>query len=270
MARGKQVAIGRQCFLGIGLLVLLAACGVTDPRDRTPATVTLTVSAAASLQGALVDIGKAYGHQPLNVAISYNFGSSGSLQQQIEQGAPVDVFISAAPRQMDALESKALLLADSRKDLLKNQVVLAVPKTASGISDFKDLTGDRAAKIAMGDPDSVPAGQYAREVLIALKIYDLLGEKLVFAKDVNQVLAYVETGNVDAGFVYASDTKRSKQIGVIAVAEANLHSPIIYPVAVLKDSKHPEAAQAFVQFLFSNAAKSLFEDHGFRMANDSM
>jgi molybdate transport system substrate-binding protein len=258
-------------WISVAFLVVVGCSQVktTTPSPASTAqaqSVTLTVSAAASLQDAMKAIGSAYSQEKPNVSITYNFGSSGSLQQQIEQGAPVDVFISAALKQMNALQQKNLLLTDTRKDLLKNQVVLVAPKQATAISDFKDLSDTKVSKIAIADPQSVPAGQYGKEVLTSLNLFDPLKPKFVFAKDVRQVLSYVETGNVDAGFVYITDAKTSDKVKVVATASEASHSPIIYPVAVLKDSKNAGAAKEFVQFLSSDPAKALFEKYGFIMA----
>lgn len=229
--------------------------------------VTLIVSAAASMQDAMQAIQSAYSQQKQNETIKYNFGASGALQQQIEQGAPVDVFISAAPKQMKALQDKNLLLADTQKDLLKNTIVLITPQNTTGISDFKDLTSNKANKIAIGDPKSVPAGEYGKAVLTSLKLFDQLQPKLVLASNVRQVLNYVETGNVSAGIVYGTDAKTSNKVKVVATAPENTHPPIIYPVAVLKGSKNPDAAKEFVQFLSSDPAKAIFEKYGFSMAS---
>lgn len=238
-----------------------------SPTTAAPAPVTLTISAAASLQEAMQEIQSTYRQEQPNATLTYNFGSSGSLQQQIEQGAPVDVFMSAAEKQMDALEQKQLLLGDTRQDLLRNEVVLITSKTGADISDFKDLISGEVDKVSIGDPGSVPAGEYGQEVLTTLKLFDPLKPKLVFAKDVRQVLSYVETGNVDAGIVYASDTKTSDQIRVVATAPANSYSPIVYPVAVLQGSKNTDAAREFVQFLSSAQAKKTFEEFGFIPVN---
>ncbi|MEW6492374.1 MAG: molybdate ABC transporter substrate-binding protein [Cyanobacteriota bacterium] len=231
--------------------------------------VEITVSAAASMQDAMKAIKPLYKEQHANTKITYNFGSSGMLQQQIEQGAPVDVFVSAADKQMNALQEKNLLLEGTRKDLLKNQVVLVTPKNAkaANISDFKELTSSKVNRFSIGDPESVPAGQYSKQVLTSLKLYDQLKAKTVFAKDVRQVLSYVETGNVDAGIVYATDAKISDQVKIVATAPEDTHKPIIYPVAVLKSSKNPEIAKDFVQFLSSDKAKAVFEQYGFSMAS---
>ncbi|NET58104.1 MAG: molybdate ABC transporter substrate-binding protein [Symploca sp. SIO2E6] len=257
MSRGKRE------FLGLLLSLLLLGCRTSTPNHQTPPSINLTVSVAASLQDAMKGIEPIYREQKPTVKITYNFGSSGSLQQQIEQGAPVDIFISAAPKQMNALQAKNLLLEGTRRDLWHNQVVLVVPQGAKGIADFQELTDDQVKKIAIGAPDSVPAGQYGKEVLTALNLYGFLSSKLVFAKDVRQVLTYVETGNVDAGIVYSTDAKISDKVQVVATAAAETHSPIIYPVAVLQESKNPDAAQDFIQFLSSDAATTVLQNYGF-------
>ncbi|NEP60662.1 MAG: molybdate ABC transporter substrate-binding protein [Symploca sp. SIO2G7] len=253
----------RREFLGLILSLLLVGCRLSSPTHQTSPSVNLTVSVAASLQDAIKEIEPIYRDQKPTVKITYNFGSSGSLQQQIEQGAPVDIFISAAPQQINALQAKNLLLEGTRQDLWKNQVVLIIPQAAKKISDFQQLTDKQVKKIAIGNPDSVPAGQYGKEVLITLNLYDSLSSKLIFAKDVRQVLTYVETGNVDAGIVYSTDAKISDKVQIVATAAATTHSPIIYPVAVLKDSKNPDEAKDFIQFLSSDTAKTVFQKYGF-------
>ena len=228
-------------------------------QQQTP----LTVSAAISLTNAMQEIKSLYQSTNPNVNITYNFGASGALQQQIEQGAPVDVFFSAAAKQMDALQQKNLLLPETRSNLLNNRLVLVVPRNAPALTNFKDLTRSQIKRIAVGEPKSVPAGQYAQELLTNLKIFDSIKSKLVYGNSVRQVLTYVETGNVDAGIVYLTDAKESKSVRVGATAQENLHSPIVYPVAVLKDSKNVAAAREFVQFLSGQRARTVFEKYGF-------
>jgi len=223
--------------------------------------VTLTVSAAASLKDVMQDIQSTYSQEQSQTNITYNFASSGSLQQQIEQGAPVDVFVSAARKQMNALEQKNLLLAGTRQDLLGNEAVLITGNAK--ILGFADLKQDQVKQVAIAEPKSVPAGQYGQEVLTTLNLFDTLRPKLVFAKDVRQVLSYVETGNVDAGIVYATDAKTSKKVKIVATAPKNSHAPIVYPVAVLQDSKQPDAAKEFVDFLSSDQAQAMFKQAGF-------
>lgn len=193
--------------------------------------------------------------------ITYNFGASGALQQQIENGAPVDIFISAAKKQMDALESKNLLIKETRHNLLTNQLVLIVPKSSMGINNFRQLTGSNVKKIALGEPKSVPVGQYAEEVFKKLGVLEQVKAKFVLGNNVRQVLAAVEAGNVDAGIVYLTDAKTSNLIKVVATE--NLHSPIVYPIAILKESKNLDKAKEYLQFLDSKKAKAIFKKYGF-------
>lgn len=224
---------------------------------------TLTIAAAISLKDALNEIKTEYQKKDPKTIITFNFGSSGSLQQQIEQGAPVDIFISAANKQMDALESKNLLLPGSRQILAKNQLVLITPKTEKIVTNFQDLTKPEISKIALGEPKSVPAGQYGEEVLKFYKILDQVKSKIIYGKDVRQVLTYVETENVNAGMVYLTDAKTSSQVRIATTAPKDSHSPIVYPLAVLKDSKNPNVAKTFSQFLLSSSGKTIFKKYGF-------
>jgi len=228
-----------------------------------PVAGELIISAAASLTDAMSDIKTLYEKQNNNVKITYNFGSSGALQQQIEQGAPADVFISAATKQMKALQDKNLIIEASSKNLLKNRLVLVGPKDSAKIKDFTNLTD--AKMVALGEPESVPAGKYAQETLKKLGLWDGLKDKVVYAKDVRQVLAYVESGNVDAGMVYLTDAKISDKVKVLSIAEENTHTPIVYPAAVIKSSKNPAAAQNFLDFLSSDAAQDVFTKYGFAL-----
>jgi molybdate transport system substrate-binding protein len=246
------------------ILTICISCSASTPEASTQTQ--LTVSVAASLQDVMAPIAEAYQQQEPNTLIVYNFASSGTLQQQIEQGAPVDVFISASPKQIDILESKNLLKAETRKNLLKNEVVLVTAKDSQSLQDFADLTGENITKIALGNPETVPAGQYGKEVLSHLKLYEDLTPKFVLAKDVRQVLFYVESGNVDAGIVYQTDAMLSDKITIVATAPEGSHSPILYPVAVLQQSKFPEQAQRFVDFLITDTAQSIFKDYGFTPA----
>ena len=262
--------------------LLLVGCGQTSqssnptakakqltPDSSTERSEELTVSAAAGLTDAMEDIKELYRQQQPKANITYNFASSGSLEQQIEQGAPVDVFISAAYKQMDELEAKQMLKNNTRKNILENRIVLIVPANAENISDFQDLTNDRIKKIGIGEPDSVPVGKYAQEVLSSLNIFEQLKPKMIFAKSTLQVLTYVETGNVDAGIVYATDAKKSDRVKIVAVASEALHSPVIYPVAVIKEAQNPDAGDNFVEFLSSKPAGDIFEKHGFTLVKES-
>lgn len=253
--------------------LLIVGCSQTTTSNpsstvrETAQTTNLTVSAAASLKDAMDEIKPLHSKQKPNVSLTYNFGSSGALQQQIEQGAGVDIFISAAIKQMDALQQKGLLVDGTRKNLLKNQIVLIAPQNSTAVTDFKDLASPSIKKIALGEPKSVPAGQYAQQVLTSLKILDQVKSKAVYAKDVRQALNYVESGNADAGLVYFSDAKSTPKVKIVATASEKTHSPIVYPLAVLKSSKNADAAKDFVQFLSGNEAKTVFEKQGFTVAS---
>jgi len=169
---------------------------------------------------------------------------------------------------MDALEAKGLLLEGTRKDLLRNEIVLIVPIDSSlQISSFQDLTHANVKHVALGEPTAVPAGQYAKEALTNLGIYDAVNSKAVLAKDVRQVLTYVETGNADAGIVYATDALSSSKVKVVARAPEASHSPVIYPVAAIKSSKNPAAAREFTNFLSGPQARAVFQRYGFTLAN---
>jgi molybdate transport system substrate-binding protein len=245
------------------LLLIIGLPAITSYPVVAQSNTSLLISAAASLKDILEEIKPLYQQSKPNVNISYNFGSSGALQQQIEQGAPADIFISAAKKQVDALEQKGLLVAGTRNIIAKNRLVLVVPKNSVGITSFYNLKDAKVKKIAIGEPRSVPAGQYAQQVLEKLKIWNQVKPKLVFANNVRQVLASVETGNAEAGLVYVTDAKISNKVKVVVTADEKYHSAIIYPLAVVKRSKNLAAAKEFSQFLSSDQAKTVFKKYGF-------
>lgn len=244
-------------------LNLIYTIAPTTAQGRTQ----LTVSAAISLSNALEELKTIYQRRQPNVNITYNFGSSGALQQQIEQGAPTDVFFSAATRQMDALQQKNLIIPQTRKNLLNNRLVLVTPRNSTSLTSFRQLTQPSVRRLSIGEPRSVPAGQYAQELLTNLDIYQQLQPKIVFGNNVRQVLTFVETGNVAAGIVYTTDAKESDQVRVAATAPANLHSPIVYPIAVLRRTRQEAAARDFVNFLSSSQARTVFQKYGFGIAS---
>jgi molybdate transport system substrate-binding protein len=247
------------------LYVALVALAASICAEHGLAQTSLSISAAASLKDALADVETAYAKSQAHLEFSNNFGSSGTLAMQIDQGAPADVFVSAAARPMDDLEARGLIVAGTRRNLLRNSLVLIVPLD-SGLHDFQGLTGSSVRTIALGDPASVPAGQYGRQTLASLHLLDKVNAKLVLAKDVRQVLTYVETGNADAGLVYATDAQISSKVRVVATAPDSSHDPIVYPVAAIKGSRNEQAARRFVDYLRGAAAKAIFVKHGFTMA----
>lgn len=229
--------------------------------------ITLTIAAAASLTDVSKEIATQYKKVDPNVTLTFTYGSSGALQTQIEQGAPVDIFMSAATTQMDALATKNLIDTSTRINLLENKVVLITPKNSTlGIKSFNDLASSKVKKIAIGDPASVPAGQYAQQVFTALKITDKVKSKLNLGTDVRQVLTWVESGNVDCGIVYATDAKTSTNVAVICEAPAGSCKKVVYPVAVMKNSKQAAAAENFIKFMQTPEIATLFTNYGFTMA----
>lgn len=226
--------------------------------------VELNVSAAASLKNAMAEVQALYLKEKPNCKLSFNFGASGTLQTQIEQGADADVFFSAASSNMATLKTKGLLVDSTVKNLLGNDVVLIVPKDSTlSISSFKDVTGSSVKSIGIGEPSSVPAGKYAQDVFTYYSIWDTVKAKAVFGSPVTQILTWVETGNVDCGVVYSTDAAASSKVKVIATAADDTHTPIIYPAAVIKASTHQVAAADFVNFLSSSGAKAIFVKYGF-------
>lgn len=253
-------------LIATALITMLIAIGIPTwsfPPAVDQSTTNLLVSAAGSLQDVLNELKPLYQKEQKNVNISFNFGASGPLQQQIEQGASVDIFISAAKKQVDALEKKNLLLPEGRVIIAKNRLVLITPKNGSPLNSFYSLQDEKVKRIAIGEPRSVPAGQYAKEVLEQLKIWSNIKPKLVYANNVRQVLAAVEIGNADAGLVYATDAKISQQVKVVIAADEKFHSPIIYPLAIIRESKNIDAAKNFSKFLVSNSSKTVFKKYGF-------
>lgn len=244
----------------LALLLGMTACGSAAASEPTE----LTISAAASLTDVMAEIAELYKEEAPNTTLTITYGASGSLMTQIQEGAPTDVFISAAQKQMDTLEEAGLIIDDSRIDLLENKVVLIVPSSSdSSITSFEDLATDQVEKVAIGDPSSVPAGQYAQAVLTNLGIFDEVDAKAVYGTDVRQVLSWVESGDVDAGIVYATDAMTTDLVTVVTQADEGLHDPIIYPAAIIADTENQDAAQAFLEFLTTEDVSALFEKYGF-------
>jgi molybdate transport system substrate-binding protein len=244
-----------------------SAVTANNPVSSSAAAINLNISAASSLTDAIKAINALYREAKPNIAITANFASSGTLQTQIENGAPVDIFISAAAAQMDNLQKKGILLNETRQNLLNNKVVLIVPADSNlAINSFAGLGADDIKKIAIGDPNSVPAGAYAVQVFDELGITAEIQPKEVLASDARQVLTYVEGGNVDVGIVYSTDALISTRVKVAAIAPSDINAKIVYPVGIIKASKNPNAAKDYVSFLFGAQAKAVFEKYGFSLA----
>ena len=247
--------------------IMVCLCVVFSSSCHKSKHVLLTVSVAASLTGTIESVEHAYTQQHPEIEFRNNFGSSGSLARQIEQGAPVDLFLSAGAKPVDELKAKGLVDAGQYRILLRNRLVLIAPSD-SKLASVSQLGSKEVNKIALGEPASVPAGQYTMQSLQTLKLFSPLQSKFVYAKDVRQVLAYVESGNVDAGFVYATDALSSQKVKVIETLPEALHDPIVYPIVVIAQSAHAAESRQFIHALFSSTdAAVLFTHKGFIVAN---
>ena len=232
--------------------------------ENTEIEGTVMLAAAASLEKSFTEqLIPMFEAQYPNVKIEGTYDSSGKLQSQIEAGADVDIFFSAALKQMQALQEEGYIEADASIDLLENKIVLIVPKgSEEGYTSFEDIVN--ADMVAIGDPESVPAGQYGKEALENLGLWSEVENKLSLGTNVTEVLNWVAEQSADAGIVYATDAASiPDKVTVIAAAPEGSVSKVIYPVAELKDTANKEAADAFMEFLQSADALKVFEEAGF-------
>jgi molybdate transport system substrate-binding protein len=225
---------------------------------------TINLAAAISLKETMIDANIAYSKATGN-EVEFSFGASGLLLTQIRNGAPIDGFISAAVEQVDAMEKANLAVPGSRRDVAVNELVLIVPANSTlKLTGPADLKRDDVKRIAVGQPKVVPAGAYAMQSLKHLKLADALAGKLVNGATVRQVLDYVARGEVDAGFVYATDAEQAgARVHVIAVAPAESHEPIVYPGVIVAASNKQASVKKFLDFLATPAGKKILRRHGF-------
>jgi molybdate transport system substrate-binding protein len=239
------------------LTLLLAACAPSGAAE-------LTVSAAASLGNAFTELGRAYEKQYPGSKVAFNFGASGALLQQLAKGAPVDVFAAADQDTMDLAQQQGLVKAAERRDVARNELVVIVPADRAALPRrLADLAAPAIARIAIGNPDSVPAGRYARRALQAARLWPALEAKAIATQNVRQALDYVARGEVDAGFVYATDAALVKNKVKVAFGVA-LDAPVSYPAAPLAASANGAEAKRFVAFLVSPAGQAVLANYGFR------
>ena len=248
--------------------MLLAGCGSeTKNAVDTGAAVELTILAAASLTDVCNEIKTEYEAAHPNVTLHFSYGASGALQTQIEEGAPADLFFSAATKQMKALDEEGLMDSDSIVKLLENKVVLIVPEGSDkDITSFEDVATDKVGMIGLGEPGSVPVGQYSEEIFTSLGIWDTVKTKANYGSDVRTVLSWVETGAVDCGLVYATDAYVCENIQIVCEAPAGSCKQVIYPVGIVKASEHADAAAEFLAYLQTDHAMQKFEGYGFSAA----
>ena len=252
----------RKCRVVI-CLVVMAMCGTS--LGLAAEQQELIVSAAASLTNALTEIGKAF-EETEQINIVFNFASSGELLKQMEQGAPVDVFASANLKFMDDAEAKKLIEPATRRNFAQNLLVLIIPADSkTPLKSVEEMAAAEIQRIAIGDPASVSAGQYAKESLDSYGIWEKVVDRFVYGNTVRQVLDYVRRGEVDAGIVFATDAALEKE-RVKVVAELEHHTPIVYPIAVTTLTENKEAAAQFVEFVISDKGKKILSQYGFESA----
>lgn len=246
------------------LLVLIFTMKHTYAEVEAGPKKEILISAAASLKEVFTELGADFKKQN-NVNISFNFSSSGQLRIQIENGAPVDIFAAASLGDMDTLENKKLLLENTKINFAKNTLVLIQNiNSKTQIKNIDELKKKEVKKIAIGSPESVPAGWYAKESLVNLKYFDVLKEKLVFGESVRQVLDYTCNNEVDAGVVYSTDALINKNIRKVLEIPESTHKTIVYPIAVIKTSQNEKIAKEFIKFITSKSSKEVFKKYGFK------
>ena len=261
--------------LAVCMVLSCAGCGGSSNKGASEETTEVTteggnskilVAAAASLQATFDnELIPLFEKENPEITVEGTYASSGDLQQQIESGLDADVFFSAATSNMDTLAEEKLIDEDTVVDLLKNNIVLITPKDSKlGIKSFKDIT--KADTIAIGDPESVPAGKYAKEILTNLGVYNEVEKKASLGASVTEVLSWVAEGSADAGIVYATDAQTEntngddKEVEVVATAEDSMMQT---PVGVVSASTHKDEAKAFEDFLQTDEAKTILEKAGF-------
>lgn len=244
---------------------MLAGCGNDKPAEKQQ----VRVAAAASLEKVFTEkLIPMFNKKYPDIMIEGTYDSSGKLQMQIEQGLAADIFVSAATRQMQALTDKGYMDTQKTVPLLENKLVLIVPAAGEKkAAAFTDIA--KAAQPAIGDPKSVPAGQYAKEALEKLGLWQQVSSKASLGTNVTEVLHWVAEGSADAGIVYATDAAGTDRVQVVAEAPAGvLAKPVIYPMGILKKAPHADAAVKFYDFLRSQEAAKVFEEAGFAVVKE--
>lgn len=249
----------------VGVLAPLVL-GLLMVAGRQPLAAELTFSVAISMKDAVEELGRQFQQSRAGLTLRYNFGSSGELQKQIEAGAPVDLFISAGQLQMDELEKKGLILPGTRRVFARNVLTVIVPADSRlDLGKAADLASPRVQRVVIGNPKTVPAGQYAEESLRSLGLLDALRPKVILSENVRQALEYVSRGEVDAGFVYVTDAAlRAGRIKEAFRPPTDSYRPVTYPVAVVAASKHQAVAQAFIDLLVGPDGQRVLSRLGFQ------
>jgi molybdate transport system substrate-binding protein len=270
----KKNGFGNKRLWGVAfamsLLLAMGGCGAKGAAEakedgkQSEEKAELTILAAASLTDVCNELKTMYEREHSNVTLTFSYAGSGALQTQIEEGAPADLFISAAKKQMNALKEKNLMKEDTICNLLENKVVLIVPKDGKlELTSFEDVKKDTVTMIGIGEVESVPAGQYAKRIFTNLGLWETVEAKANFGTDVRTVLGWVETSAVSCGVVYATDAYSTDLVKIVAEAPEGSCDPVIYPAGVVASSKNITTAEAFLAFLKSDEAMKVFKDYGF-------
>ena len=253
MKLGERIKTATSLLLAI-LLSFLPTIACADE---------ILVSAAASLTDVLKEIGSAYQLKAKH-AVKFNFGSSSGLARQIDEGAPADIFFSADLAQIEKLDKSGRLESGTRKNLLSNQLVIIAPADSNLVmSSAKDLLKTEIKRVALAEPSSVPVGVYSKKYLAEQGLWKKIEAKVVPVQDVRATLASVESGNVEAGLVYKTDAAISKKVKIVYEVPVDKGPKITYPAAIVKESKHKDAAGDFMSYMQSPAANSVFKKYGF-------
>ncbi|RNF41181.1 molybdate ABC transporter substrate-binding protein [Planococcus salinus] len=251
----------RRTLLFLTITLLLAGCGTTsaDRKDE------LFISAASSLTDAMQAAETEFGKAHPDIELVINYGSSGKLSNQIEQGAPVDLFLSASAKDMDRLVEGELIDGTTVVPFASNHLVLASTAAVDEVPDFSAVLQGFEGKIAIGEPESVPLGMYTREALTELDLWESIEERVIYAKDARQVVSYLESGNVEAGIIYSSDQGLAQGLQTM-VELPDTGEAIIYPAGISSTAENQEAAEAFLAFLTGEEGQEVLEQFGFRAA----
>lgn len=245
--------------LSVSIMLFMIGCSNKNDIEK----IELNISAASSTKEVMEKIKLEYEKSNSDVELIMNYGGSGALQQQIEQGAPCDIVISAGDKQINELSKKGLVIKESISDLVKNELVLIAPSN-SNIKSITDLLNKDVVHIAIGEPKSVPVGEYAKQATENIKIYNDIKDKMVYAKDVKEVLAWVRSSNAEAGFVYYTDTVNNEKIKIVEKIDSKNHKAITYPMAIIADSKKVEECKQLQRYLLSKEGQSIFKEFGYQ------
>lgn len=257
----------QRSYLAIAGFLLFFLGGMIPAQSCNAPDDTLLVFAAASLSDFLDPVGEAF-TQDSGVPVRFSFGGSYLLSQQIERGAPADLFIPAGATPLKSLSDGDLLLPGTITTVLRNELVLVGPEKANSSNNIRQILSEDVSRLAIANPHLAPAGEYAQTALQHLGLWQVMQGKLIFARDVRSALVYVERGDADAALVYKTDVFRRKNLEIIGQFPVDSHHPIIYPGAITRQSRNPENAKAFLIYLKTRPAQAIFQQKGWNIGTE--